>query len=98
MTFEVKLDIMKNLCLYHVGTHIKEGNSFPKFNVGGGRAYLEPWGVRALSIIDYWSRGPRATYVFCPSPSPFCAFQRDTLSFSLKMNKKGEEANKIKYA
>ena len=25
---------------------------------GGGGAYLEPWGIRALTIIDYWSRGP----------------------------------------
>ena len=31
---------------------------------GGGRAYSEPWGARALTIIDYWFRGPKATFIF----------------------------------
>ena len=46
----------------------KGGNPLPKFNVGGGGGgtYSKPCGVRALAIIDYWSRGPKATYIFWP--------------------------------
>ena len=51
----------------------KGGNCTPKFNVGGGGAYLEPWGVREFTMINYWSRGPKATFTFC-APSFFCAF------------------------
>ena len=52
----------------------KGGNPFAKFIVGGGGGcYSEPWTVRALTIIDYWSRGPKATLFFY-APSPFCAF------------------------
>ena len=32
-------------------------------------AYSETWAVRALTIIDYWSRGPKATFFFmCLDP------------------------------
>ena len=48
----------------------KGGNLFPKFNVGRG-AYSEPWAVRALTIIDYWSRGPKATLILLMPISPF---------------------------
>ena len=29
---------------------IKRGNPLPKINVGGGGAYSEPWGVRAVPL------------------------------------------------
>ena len=29
---------------------IKRGNPLPKINVGGGGAYPEPWGVRAVPL------------------------------------------------
>ena len=41
----------------------KGGNTLPKFRRGGG-AYSEPLGIRALTIIDFWSRGPKATFIF----------------------------------
>ena len=56
--------------------HTKGGNSFPKFNVGGG----EHWAVRSLMIIDYWSRGPEATFFWIP---PLFAFFKELESVSL---------------
>ena len=53
--------------------YIKGGNLFPKFNVGRG-ANSEPWGVRAIAIIDYWSRGPKPLRQLFYALSPFCAF------------------------
>ena len=52
--------------LYKVDLVQQKGdNLLLKFNVG---VYSEPWGVRALTIIDYWSRGPKATFIFMPPP------------------------------
>ena len=40
--------------------------------------YLELWGVRALTINDYWSRGPKVTFIFYTPKK--CALQiQDTL-------------------
>ena len=32
--------------------------------MGWGGTHSEPWGVKALMIIDNWSRGPKATFFF----------------------------------
>ena len=41
----------------------KGANPLPKAYSWGG-AYSEPWGVRALTIIGYWFRGPKAVFTF----------------------------------
>ena len=56
---------------------IKGGNPLPRFNVGsGGGAYSEPWGVRALTIIDYGLEAVRQLLIFIPHPL-FAHFCRD---------------------
>ena len=50
----------------------------------------EPWGVRALAIIDYWSRGPKATFIFFVPPPHLAHFKRDRdrVSPKKRMSKK----------
>ena len=50
----------------------KGGNPIPRFNVGGGGVYAEPWGVSAFTIIDYGLEALRQ--LLCHCPLPFCAF------------------------
>ena len=45
------------------GRKEKGGKPLPKaYGLG------EDGGIRALMIIDYWSRGPKATIIFIPLP------------------------------
>ena len=41
---------------------VKGGDPLPKTSGGGG--VLKPWGVRAFTMSIYWSRGPKATFIF----------------------------------
>ena len=64
--------------------------------MSGGGAYLEPsWVLRAFTIINYSSRGPKATFVF-NAPVPFCAFSRRDRVYLFKKEQKGEGGRKDK--
>ena len=54
-------NVNKILYMDHLST--KRGNPLPDFNLGGW-AYSEPLGVRAVTMINYWHRGPKATFIF----------------------------------
>ena len=58
----------------------KGGNSLSHFNVGGGGLW-EPWGVRAFAMMNYWSRGPKATFLFY-APPPCARILRDSARIS----------------
>ena len=58
----------------------KGGNPLPK-------AYSRERGVRALTIIYYWSRGPKTTYIFMPFH--FLRILKEIESVSPKKAQKG---------
>ena len=51
-------------------------NPFPKAYGGRGGGLFGTLGDRALTVIDYWFRGPKATFIFMLHP-PFAHFKRD---------------------
>ena len=53
----VRNSLKPSFLFFHEG-----GNPLSRFNVGG--VYSIASGVSALTIIDYWSRGPKATFIF----------------------------------
>ena len=58
----------------------KEGNPLPKAYGGEVGAYSEPWGVRALKINEYWSRGPKTAIIFMPLPFLHILKEIETIS------------------
>ena len=59
---------------------------------GGGEAYSKPLGVRALAIIDCWSRGLKQLLFLMP-PLLFAHFKRDGVTLNNRA-KKGRSHNK----